>query len=131
MKAQKTIATLLCALLIIPIHAPDSSARTPTNISGTTTGISISDGCGTAVCSITGFQKSVTRCSIEACLQQYKNGEWDTIATWQQSFDRYRGSLTGTAEIIRGYDYRTQATYTATSEAMTETFTITSGIKHY
>ncbi|MCL2106949.1 MAG: hypothetical protein FWH26_07850 [Oscillospiraceae bacterium] len=131
MKAKKAVATLLCALLIIPIRASSSSAYALTNISGTTTGISIADGSSTAVCSVTGFQKYVTGCSIEACLQQYENGEWNTITTWQKSFDCYRGSLTGTVEITRGYDYRIQATYTATSEATTETFTITSGVKHY
>ena len=81
--------------------------------------------------SITGYQGTVTKCSIKANLQQYKNGSWVTIATWSQSFNTFYGTLTGTKAITKGYNYRTQAIYTATSASGTETLTAYSGVKSY
>ena len=130
-KTKRLIATILCVLLSLSLSAATLSAYAVSNISTTTTGISISGGNGTVICSVTGFQKTVTKCSIKANLQQYKNGSWVTIATWQQSFNDYYGLLTGTKAITKGYDYRTQAIYTATSASLTETFTTYSGVKHY
>jgi len=130
-KARRLTATILCTLMLVALSSAFLQAYALTNISGTTTGISISGNSGTAICSVTGFQTFVTKCSIKANLQQYKNGSWVTIATWSQSFNSYRGSLTGTKALTKGYDYRVQAIYTATSASMTETFTTYSGIKHY
>jgi hypothetical protein len=62
---------------------------------------------------------------------EYKNGSWVTIATWQQSFNGSYGSLTGSKTLTKGYDYRTQAIYTATSASGTETLTAYSGVKSY
>ena len=130
-KTKRITATVLCALLLIAFSSAFMQAYALTNISGTTTGISISGGNGSAVCTVAGYQTFVTKCSIKANLQQYKNGSWVTIATWQQSFNSYRGSLTGTKALTKGYDYRVQTIYTATSATMTETFTAYSGVKHY
>ena len=130
-KTKRITATILCALLLIALSSAFMQAYALTNISGTTTGISISGGNGSAVCTVAGYQTFVTKCSITANLQQYKNGTWVTIATWQQSFNSYRGSLTGTKALTKGYDYRVQAIYTATSASMTETFTTYSGVKNY
>ena len=130
-KAKRLTATILCSLLLLTLCSSFLQAYAFTNISSTTTGISISGGNGTAICSVAGYQTFVTKCSIKANLQQYKNGSWVTIATWSQSFNSYRGSLTGTKAITKGYDYRVQAIYTATSASMTETFTAYSGVKHY
>ena len=130
-KAKRLTATILCTLLLLALCSVFLQAYAFTNISGTTTGISISGGNGTVICSLTGYQGIVTKCSIKANLQQYKNGSWVTIATWQQSFSTFYGSLTGSKAITKGYDYRTQAIYTATSSSMTETFTAYSGVKSY
>jgi len=89
--------------------------------------LSISGSNGSVICSVTGFQKTVTKCSIKANLQQYKNGSWVTIATWQQSYNDYYGFLTGTKALTKGYDYRTQAIYTATSASGTETLRLSRG----
>jgi len=130
-KVKRFTATIMCAALLIVLCSAFLQAYAFTNISTTTTGISISGGNGSAICSVAGYQTFVTKCSIKANLQQYKNGSWVTIATWQQSFNSFYGSLTGTVAITQGYDYRTQAIYTATSATMTETFTTYSGVKHY
>jgi len=130
-KMKRLTATVLCTLLLLALCSSFLQAYAFTNISGTTTGISISGGNGGVICSVAGYQTFVTKCSIKANLQQYKNGTWVTIATWQQSFNSYRGSLTGTKAIAKGYNYRTQAIYTATSASMTETFTTYSGVKSY
>jgi len=130
-KTKRITATILCALLLIALSSAFMQAYALTNISGTTTGISISGGNGSAVCTVAGYQTFVTKCSITANLQQYKNGTWVTIDTWPQSFNSYRGSLTGTKALTKGYDYRVQAIYTATSASMTETFTTYSGVKNY
>ncbi|MCL2299070.1 MAG: hypothetical protein FWC27_02845 [Firmicutes bacterium] len=130
-KVKRLTATILCTLLLLTLCSSFLQAYAFTNISSTTTGISISGGNGSVICAVAGYQTFVTKCSIKASLQQYKNGSWVTIATWQQSFGTFHGSLTGTAAITKGYDYRTQAIYTATSAAMTESFTTYSGVKHY
>ena len=130
-KAKRLIAIILYTLLLLALCSTFLQAYALTNISATTTGISISGGNGTAICSVSGFQKIVTNCSIKANLQQYKNGSWVTIATWQQNFTGSYGSLTGTAALTKGYDYRVQAIYTATSATLTETFTAYSGVKSY
>jgi hypothetical protein len=130
-KAKRITATILCTLLLMALCSTFLQAYALTNISGTTTGISISSGNGSAICSLTGYQGTVTKCSIKANLQQYKNGSWVTIATWEKSFSTFYGSLTGTKAIAKGYDYRVQAIYTATSASMTETFTAYSGVKSY
>jgi hypothetical protein len=130
-KAKRLTATVLCTLLLLALCSMFLQAYALTNISGTTTGISISGGNGSVICSVSGYQKIVTKCSIKANLQQYKNGSWVTIATWQQSFTTFYGSLTGTKAITKGYDYRTQAIYTATSASGTQTLTAYSGVKHY
>ena len=131
-KAKRLTATILCTFLLLALCSSFLQVYAWTNISGTTTGISTSNGNGSAICSLTGYQGTVTKCSIKANLQQYKSGSWVTIATWSQSFNSYRGSLTGTkANITKGYDYRVQAIYTATSASLTETFTAYSGVKHY
>jgi len=130
-KTKRITAIILCALLFLSISASTLSAYALSNISSTTTGISISGSNGSVICSVAGFQATVTKCSIKANLQQYKNGSWVTIRTWQQSFNSFYGSLTGTVAITKGYDYRTQAIYTATSASGTETLTAYSGVKHY
>ena len=130
-KAKRLTASILCALLLITFCSAFLQAHALTNISSTSTGISISGSNGSVVCFVTGYPTFVTKCSIKANLQQYKNGSWITIATWQQSFNSYYGSLTGTKAITKGYDYRVQAIYTATSASLTETFTAYSGVKHY
>jgi len=128
---KRITATILCVLLLMALCSSALQAYALTNIGATTTGISISGGNGSAICSLSGYQGIVTKCSIKANLQQYKSGNWVTIATWQQSFNTFYGSLTGTKAITKGYDYRIQAIYTATAATMTETFTTYSGVKHY
>jgi len=130
-KAKRLTATFLCTLLLLEFCSAFIQAYALTNISSTTTGIHLTGGNGSAICSVVGYQTFVTKCSIKANLQQYKNGSWVTIATWQQSFNTCRGSLTGTKALTKGYDYRIQAIYTATSATMTETFTTYSGVKRY
>ena len=130
-KTKRLTATILCFLLLLSLNASTLSVFAVSNISGTTTGISIPDGNASVFCSVSGFQKTVTKVSIKANLQQYKNGSWVTIATWQQSYNDYYGYLSGTKAVTKGYDYRTQAIYTATSASGTDTLTTYSGVKHY
>jgi len=130
-KVKRFMATIMCAALLIVLCSAFLQAYAFTNISTTTTGISISGGNGSAICSVAGYQTFVTKCSIKANLQQYKSGSWVTIATWEKSITGSYGSLTGTAAITKGYDYRVQAIYTATSATLTETFTAYSGVKSY
>jgi hypothetical protein len=130
-KVKRLTATILCTLLLLALCSVYLQAYAFTNISCTSTAISISGGNGSVICSVTGYPTFVTKCSIKATLQQYKNGSWVTIASWEKSFSGNFGSLSGTKAITKGYDYRTQAIYTATSASLTETFTTYSGVKHY
>ena len=85
-----------------------------TNYTNTLLSISTS-GTATAVGIITGYQGITTSVSICLYLQQYKNGSWTTINSWYNSYSTYRGTLQGTASVLKGYQYRVQTSYYAYS----------------
>jgi hypothetical protein len=98
--------------VIVPYWSYVSSVKTLLSISST----------GTATCSgtITGYQGTTTKVSIALYLQQYKNGNWTNVRNWSDSFNSYRGNLTGTASVSKGYPYRLKASYTASAGSASE-----------
>ena len=96
---------LLAENVVVPYWSYVSSVKTLLNISST----------GTATCSgaITGYQGTTTKVSLALYLQQYENGNWENVRNWSNSFNSYRGNLTGTTSVSKGYPYRVKASYTA------------------
>lgn len=74
---------------------------------------------------------SVTKVSITAKLQQYKNGSWSTIKTFTKSKDSTSVTLSDTYPVTKGYTYRVQSTVTAYCGGASETRTVTSNEVKY
>ena len=74
---------------------------------------------------------SVTKVSITAKLQQYKNGSWTTIKTFSKSKDSTSVTLSDTYPVTKGYTYRVQSTVTAYCGGASETRTVTSNEVKY
>lgn len=90
-----------------------------------------SAGVATVKASVIGYQGTTTKTSIDANLQQYKNGSWTTIKAFPTSNGTCDASLTETYGISRGYSYRVQATINAYSGSSSETRTVTSSESTY
>lgn len=74
---------------------------------------------------------SVTKVSITAKLQQYKNGSWSTIKTFTKSKDSTSVTLSDTYPVTKGYTYRVQSTVTAYCGGASETRTVMSSEVKY
>jgi len=117
---KKTVSFLVCICLMVGVGSTVLTASALTNISSASSSISISGTTAYVACSVYGYQAKTTRCSITANLQQYKNGGWVTIATWSQSYNNYRGALSASKTVSRGYSYRVYATFSAYANGFTE-----------
>ena len=100
----------------------------------TQTLIGISGSKATCIGSLTGYQGITTKVEITLTLQR----KLSSSSTWsdyynhpKQTFNDYRGTATCTKDIVRGYQYRTKAVYTAWSGTKSETFTEYSGAMAY
>lgn len=111
--------------------------RPPTRLSyiaDTATNISIVGSNAICVGSCTGYQGTTTRVEITLTLQR----KLATTSTWSdyynhpmQSFDTYKGTVSFTKGIVKGYEYRTKAVYTAYAGSNKETLTQYSGAQSY
>ena len=77
-------------------------------------------------CYVEGYSGTVTKVSIEAELQQYKDGDWVTINSWYQSSSSYRLTLSKSMAVPKGYSYQVVADVTAYNGSDSETQTIIS-----
>jgi hypothetical protein len=82
-------------------------------------------------CYVEGYSGIVTKVSIEAELQQYKNGDWVVINSWYQSSSSYRLTLSKSTTVPKGYSYRVVADVTAYSGSDSETKTVISSEVDY
>ncbi|MGI5999366.1 MAG: hypothetical protein ACOX89_11990 [Lutispora sp.] len=82
-------------------------------------------------CYIEGYSGTVTKVSIEAELQQYKNGDWVVINSWYQSSSSYKLTLSKLMTVPKGYSYRVVADVTAYSGSDSETKTVISSKVYY
>ena len=92
---------------------------------------STSTGQAQVKCYVEGYSGIVTKVSIEAELQQYKNGDWVVINSWYQSSSSYRLTLSKSMTVPKGYSYRVVADVTAYSGSDSETQTIISSEVDY
>lgn len=85
-----------------------------------------SSGIATVKATVIGYQGITTKTTIDASLQQYRNGNWTTLCTFSAPVGTIDTNLTGTYGVSRGYSYRVQATVNAYNSSSVETRTVTS-----
>ena len=118
-----------------PAEANDPPPQTRlTYINRTQTLIGISGGKATCIGSLTGYQGTTTKVEITLTLQR----KLASSSTWsdfynhpKQTFNSYCGTASFTKDIVKGYQYRTKAVYTAYAGAKSETITEYSGAMAY
>jgi len=128
-----------CMTLASAATLADEAIETPTQlrmayIDNTQTLISISGGKAICVGSIAGYQGTTTKVVITLILQRKlaSNSTWtDYYSDPPQTFNSYRGTASLTKDIVKGYQYRTKAVYTAYAGAKYETLTQYSGALSY
>jgi len=103
-------------------------------INATQTLIGISGSKATCIGSLTGYQGITTKVEITLTLQRKlaSSNTWSDYYTHpKQTFNDYRGTATCSRDIVKGYQYRTKAVYTAWSGTKSETLTAYSGATAY
>lgn len=138
-KKCKVLLMMLCCavwMCAVPVCAQakggnDIAVPYMLYIDSTSAALDISSG-GTAQIETKLFgTASVTKVSITAKLQQYKNGDWTTIKTFTKSKDSTSVTLSDTYPVTKGYTYRVQSTVTAYCGGASETRTVTSSEVKY
>lgn len=141
---RRKIIAFIAAILIVNLFTVTAVADTGglkedktiispmyTYISSGGASISInSSGKATVDTNVTG-NSEVTSITATINLQQYKNGSWTTIKTWNASSSSRMLRFTDTYSVSSGYDYRVSSTVTAYSGKNSETVTFTSSSNRY
>lgn len=108
----------LCALLSLSVNVfaftegqiPIQPRWTYVNIVSTQLSIS-SSGTATATAKLTGYSGTTTKIETYMYLQQYINGNWQTIQSCSQTDKSYMSTLQGSYSVSKGYKYRVMAEY--------------------
>lgn len=111
----------------IPIIVPymKYTARASTNL------IIDSKGKATITASIDGYKGVTDKVSINAELQQYKDGRWIKNNSFSDSDNSYRLRIYETTKVSRGHKYRVVTKVTAIHNGDKEIKTITSSEQRY
>lgn len=143
---KRILSALLCLVIgfgcmtLVSATTPADEARelsAPTRmayVSETRTNIGISGGKATCTGSLTGYQGTTTKVEITLTLQRKlaTSNIWsDYYNHPKQTFNTYKGVASFTKDIVKGYEYRTKAVYTAYAGTKYETFTEYSGALAY
>ena len=129
--SKKVVSFFVCLILLFSISTSALSVSAASNISYASSGLSISSGTAHVSCVLTGYQGITKKCTISAYLQQYKNGNWVTIGSWSKNFSQYRGSLTASKTVSKGYKYRVYAYFYGTSATTTQSISLASNTISY
>jgi hypothetical protein len=114
MKTRKNLFAVIAFCIILSVFTAATASARNLYIDNTTTALSISSsGTATVKGSAYGNQSSTDEVEIYLYLQQYKNGSWQTIESWSDSFESHRGNLSETYSLTKGYKYRAKAVYYA------------------
>jgi len=135
---KRVLSVLLCLAIGLGCMTVASAAIPADEVNGsppqtrmayinkTQTLISISGGKAICVGTLTGYQGITTKVEITLTLQRRP----DSSSTWtdyvinpKQTFNSYKGTDSLTKDVVKGYQYRTKAVYTAYSGANYETLT--------
>ena len=114
MKKRKSIFTFIIVSIIISILTGTAVSARNLYINTATTTLTISSsGTATITGNVSGYQGSTTQMKIHLELQQYKNNSWQAVpsASWSETFNTHRGTLSKTFNVEKGYNYRIKATY--------------------
>ena len=111
----------------IPVIVPymKYTARASTNL------IIDSKGNATVTASIDGYKGITNKVSVNAELQQYKNGKWTKVKSFSDSDNSHRIRIYETTKVSKGYKYRVVTKVTAIHNEDKETKTITSSEQKY
>ena len=146
---KRLLSLVLCVILGIGCVVP-ASAAAPADLATeveldppilrmsythqTVTQISISGGKAICVGNITGYKGTTTKVEITLTLQR----KLASSSTWsnyynhpKQTFNTHCGTVSFSKDIVKGYQYRTKAVYTAYAGTKYETFTEYSGAQAY
>ena len=105
----------------------DDSMELMEYITNSKSNISISSkGIASILCTVSG----ITKTEIKASLQRKVNNTWTTISTWSSTGSR-TCTLSKTANVLKGYEYRVVSTAKAYKGSKSETKTIISNISKY
>ena len=141
---RKKIITMIAVIMVANLFAIPALADTGvlkvdeavispmyTYISNAEALISInSSGKATVETYVTG-NSEVTSIKAAINLQQYKDGNWTTIKTWNESSSSRILDFSSTYYISSGYKYRVKSTVTAYSGDKSESTTLTSSSQSY
>ena len=101
------------------------TARASTNL------VIDSKGKATITASIDGDKGVTDKVSINAELQQYKNGRWTKVTSFSDSDNSHRIRIYETTEVAKGYKYRLVTKVTAIHNGEKESRTIISSEQRY
>ena len=101
------------------------TARASTNL------IIDSKGNATVTASIDGYKGITNKVSVNAELQQYKNGKWTKVKSFSDSDNSHRIRIYETTKVSKGYKYRVVTKVTAIHNGDKEIRTITSSEQKY
>ena len=90
-----------------------------------------SKGKATITASIDGYKGVTDKVSINAELQQYKNGRWTKVTSFSDSGNSHRIRIYETTKVSRGYKYRVVTKVTAIHNGDKEIKTIISSEQRY
>lgn len=112
------LAVILLISLAVPVMASENdSSISPrfTYISQVATSVTINN-IGVATCTANGYATGVSSVKVICRLQQYKNGTWTTIRTWNDT-GANMASLAKSVAVYSGYTYRTYTSFYAYNAA--------------
>lgn len=112
------LAVILLVTLAVPAMATGPEIGiTPrfTYISKVATSLTINN-IGVATCTANGYATGVSSVKVICRLQQYKNGSWTTIRTWNDTGTNM-ASLAKSVAVYSGYTYRTYTSFYAYNAA--------------
>lgn len=114
-RTKKSVFAIVIICIVCSLLASTTVMARYTYTRDIKTTLSISSsGTATATGNITGYQGTTTKVQIILYLQQYKDGKWQDVTSWTQTFNNYKGTLEDTYSTVqKGYKYRVKSSYYA------------------
>lgn len=114
---------------VIPVSSQQESGITPywTCINDIFTDFSISNRTASIYADVTGTYGQATKAKVVVELQEKNGSSWSTIATWTDTQNDYRASVSTTKSVTKGKTYRIKVTVTVWEGSQSESHTTYSG----
>lgn len=120
-----SLSIMLCCLIVASAQVPDSNVVAPFATYITTTNATLD--VGTLYADVYGSMTgntNVTKVKVKLNLQKNSDGVYETVETWEKTFNSRTGYITDSKLISPFSDYRLKATFTAYSGENSETKTL-------